>query len=227
MLSYVNGRAPTRTTSTAPVTQIDPLQGVAHLRSTASYRRGQEIYGAGESAEFWYHLLSGAARKCALLADGRRRIVDFLLPGDFFGFRARHQRNFAVEAIIPGTIVATYPRRRIEVAADTDPALGRWVRETAFESISRSQGRVLITGRVTALEKVGSFLVEMGCRSFDRIEQTVVLPMSRYDIADYLGLSVETVSRALTGFKQRGAIRFVGPHRVRLIDRRALENDQH
>jgi CRP-like cAMP-binding protein len=201
-------------------TQTDPLQAV-RLSSPTSYRRGQEIYGAGEPADFWYHLLSGSARKCAVLADGRRRIVDFLMPGDFFGFRARY---FAVEAITHGTTVATYPRRRIEVAADADPALGRRIREIAFESIARSQARVLITGRVTALEKVGSFLVEMGSRSFDRSEQTVVLLMSRYDIADYLGLSVETVSRALTGFKQRGAIRFVGPHRVRLVDRRSLES---
>jgi CRP/FNR family transcriptional regulator, nitrogen fixation regulation protein len=205
-------------------TQTDPLQVVARLYSAKSYRRGQEIYGAGEPADFWYHLLSGSARKCAILADGRRRIVDFLMPGDFFGFRARHERSFAVEAISHGTTAGTYPRHRIEAAADTDPALGRRIREIAFESIARSQARVLITGRVTALEKVGSFLVEMGNRSFDRSEQTVVLLMSRYDIADYLGLSVETVSRALSSFKQRGAIRFVGPHRVRLVDRQSLEN---
>ena len=205
-------------------TQTDPLQAVSRLYSAKSYRRGQEIYGAGEPADFWYHLLSGSARKCAVLADGRRRIVDFLMPGDFFGFRARHERNFAVEAITHGTTARTYPRHRIEAAADADPALGRRIREIAFESIARSQARVLITGRVRAPEKVGSFLVEMGNRSFDRSEQTVVLLMSRYDIADYLGLSVETVSRALSGFKQRGAIRFVGPHRVRLVDRHSLEN---
>lgn len=213
-------RAASRPTST----QTDPLQAVTRLYSAKSYRRGQEIYGAGEPADFWYHLLSGSARKCAILADGRRRIVDFLMPGDFFGFRARHERNFAVEAISHGTTAGTYPRNRIEAAADTDPALGRRIREIAFESIARSQARVLITGRVTALEKVGSFLVEMGTRSFDRSDQTVVLLMSRYDIADYLGLSVETVSRALSSFKQSGAIRFVGPHRVRLVDRHSLEN---
>lgn len=202
----------------------DPLQAVARLRGMTSYRRGQAIYGEGDSSEFWYHLVSGAARKYALLADGRRRIVDFLLPGDFFGFRARHHRFFSVEAIMPSTMVASYPRRGMEKAADTDPALGRRIREIAFDSISRSQARVLITGRVTALDKVGSFLVEMSSRSFDRSDQAVVLPMSRYDIADYLSLSVETVSRALTELKRRGAIRFVGPHRVRLVNRAALEN---
>src|ERR1700726_1907873 len=207
--------------------QADPLHAISRIRGTTSYRRGQEIYGEGDSAEFWYHLLSGAARKYALLADGRRRIVDFLLPGDFFGFRARHLRSFAVEAIIQGTLVASYPRRGIESAADADPALGRRIREIAFDSISRSQARLLITGRVTALEKVASFLLEMGHRSFDRAEKTVVLPMSRYDVADYLALSVETVSRALGELKRCGAMRFVGPHRIRLVDHASLENGFH
>jgi CRP/FNR family transcriptional regulator, nitrogen fixation regulation protein len=80
---------------------------------------------------------------------------------------------------------------------------------------------------MTALEKVGSFLLEMADRPFDESEEEVVLPMSRYDIADYLALAVETVSRALTDFKHRGAITFAGVHRVKILDRNALEaNDR-
>jgi CRP-like cAMP-binding protein len=193
----------------------DPLTTVACLRSIMSYRRGQTIYGERDPADFWFHLISGAARKYALLADGRRRIVDFLMPGDLFGFGIRDSHFFAAEAITPGTVIACYPRRAMETAADTDPALGRRLREIAFEAIYRSQARVLTTGRVTSLQKVGSFLVEMSHRSFDPVDKTVFLPMSRYDIADYLGLSVETVSRALTEFKHCGAIQFVDPHHVR------------
>jgi CRP/FNR family nitrogen fixation transcriptional regulator len=108
--------------------------------------------------------------------------------------------------------------------ADTDPRLGRRLRDIVFEAVARSQARLLILGRVTALEKVGAFLIEMGQRSFDRNQQAIVLPMSRYDIADYLAISVETVSRALTELQRRGMIRYVGTRRIRLVDREQLEN---
>jgi CRP-like cAMP-binding protein len=168
--------------------------------------------------------MSGAARKYALLCDGRRRVIDFLLPGNFFGFPTRHMEFFATDAIVPGTIVARYPTRKLEMLADSDPRVGRRIREIACEAIARSQARLLILGRVTALDKVGAFLVEMAHRSFDRNQQAVVLPMSRYDIADYLAISVETVSRALTELKRRGLIRYVATRRIRLLDHSPLEN---
>lgn len=194
------------------------------IRGFASYQRGEEIYSGTDSSEYWYCVMSGAARKYALLCDGRRRVIDFLLPGNFFGFPTRHMEFFATDAIVPGTIVARYPTRKLEMLADSDPRVGRRIREIACEAIARSQARLLILGRVTALDKVGAFLVEMAHRSFDRNQQAVVLPMSRYDIADYLAISVETVSRALTELKRRGLIRYVGTRRIRLLDHSPLEN---
>ena len=94
----------------------------------------------------------------------------------------------------------------------------------AFESISRSQARLLILGRVTAREKVHAFLDEMAHRSFDGRTNAVVLPMSRYDIADYLAISVETVSRALTELKRRGTIRTAGTRRIQMLDRATGRN---
>jgi CRP-like cAMP-binding protein len=201
----------------------DTLRGISPLvdsiRKVASYQRNQDIYRATGSAEHWYCLLSGAVRKYLLLVDGRRRIVDFLMPGDFFGFRPCHPEFFATEAIVPGTIVACYPRQRLEMIADSDPRLGRRIRELAFESISRSQARLLILGRVTALEKVRGFLDEMAQRSFDQSDEAVVLPMSRYDIADYLAISVETVSRAMTELKRRRIIKSASTRRIQLMNR--------
>jgi CRP/FNR family nitrogen fixation transcriptional regulator len=193
------------------------------LCSVMSLRSGQEIYGEDDAAEHWYSLISGAAREYALLADGHRRIVDFLLPGDFFGFRARHQHSLATEAIVKGTTVARYLRKSLETAADSDPALGREIRELAFQSISRSHARLLVLGRVTALEKVGAFLVEMADRCSDRGDR-VFLPMSRYDIADYLAISVETVSRALTELSHCGRIRFIDKRHLYIVDRDTLDN---
>jgi CRP/FNR family nitrogen fixation transcriptional regulator len=193
------------------------------LRSVMSFRSGQEIYGENDAGKHWYYLISGAARKYALMADGRRRIVDFLLPGDFFGFQPRHRHCFATEAIEKGTTVARYLRVSLETAADSNPKLGREIREIAFQSISRSQARLLILGRVTSLEKVGSFLVEMADRRLDHEDRTVSLPMSRYDIADYLAISVETVSRALTELSRCGRIRFIDKRHLCILDLDSLD----
>jgi CRP/FNR family nitrogen fixation transcriptional regulator len=90
-----------------------------------TYHRGQQIYRQKDPAEYWYRVVSGAARKCVLLADGRRQILDFMLPGDFFGFTARNKHALAAEAIVEGTIVARYPRRRLEMLANSDPEFGQ------------------------------------------------------------------------------------------------------
>jgi CRP-like cAMP-binding protein len=192
------------------------------LAVVTSWRRGRQIYGRGDPAEHWYRLISGATRKCALKADGRRQILEIMLPGDFFGFTARDKHMFAVEAVVDGTIVACYPRRRLERMADTDPNLAHFIRDSAFDAMSRMQTRMLILGQITAREKVSAFVLEMADRSPGRTVESVDLPMSRYDIADYLALSVETVSRALTRLRHRGAIAITGKHRVRIIDRNAL-----
>jgi CRP-like cAMP-binding protein len=155
--------------------------------------------------------------------DGRRQIVDLLLPGDFFGFSVADEYDFAVEAVVEGTTVASYPRRRIETLADTDPRLAREIRKLTFEAMARLQAQLLILGRMTAVEKVGSFLLEMADRLSDGQTDRIVLPISRYDIADYLGISVETVSRSITDLKHRGLIALAGTRRVRIVNRDALE----
>ncbi len=193
------------------------------LAVITSCHRGQEIYGPDQPADHWYRVISGLVRKCALAPGGRRQIVDFLLPGDFFGFTARDHHVFAVEAVSEGTIIARYPRQRVERIAASDPELGLLLREAAFDAMSRLQSRILILGRTTAVEKVGAFLVEMAERLPDGTAQAVALPMSRYDIADYLALSVETVSRALTDLKHSGAITLAKTRRVRINVRAALE----
>jgi CRP/FNR family transcriptional regulator, nitrogen fixation regulation protein len=185
--------------------------------------RGDELYSLGDPADVWYYLLSGMVRKFLLRADGRRQVVDFLLPGDLFGFGVRGQHQFSTEAVLNGTVVARYRRRDVETLADTNPQIGRLIRETLFEQLSRLQARMLILGRMTAREKVGSFLVEMEARSADSAAAAVVLPMSRYDIADYLGLASETVSRVLTNLRHSGAIRFEGTRQLTIMNHGALE----
>jgi CRP-like cAMP-binding protein len=186
------------------------------------YARGQQIYKEDSSVEYWYRMESGVARRFSARADGRRQIVDLLLPSDFFGFGVGGKHHFAVEAVLDGTIVARYPRSRLESLAEQDPRVARGLREVACAAMSRLHGLILNLGRTTAEEKVGHFLVRMADRLAGGAADKVVLPMSREDIADYLALSVETVSRSLTHLKRRGVIRLTGTREIRILDRRAL-----
>jgi CRP-like cAMP-binding protein len=200
----------------------DPLDLIQSFAAARASCRDEEIFNRLDPAEYLYRVVSGVARDCAMLADGRRQIMAFLMPGDFFGFAPRDEQKFAVEAVVEGTVVARYPRQRVEILADVTPPLARRLRDIAAEAVARSQSRLLILGRFTALERVALFLMEMAERSDDRAAAAIVLPMSRYDIADYLALSVETICRTVTELKHRGVIALSGPHRVSIVDQGAL-----
>jgi CRP/FNR family nitrogen fixation transcriptional regulator len=204
-----------------------PLQSLDAIAAITPCHRRQEICRQGQAANTWYCVLAGAALRCVIKSDGRRQVVDLLFPGDFFGLTARGEYDYTVEAATPGTIVAGYPRKRVETQADSNPQLARELRQIAFDGLSRLQEQLLILGRITAQEKVGSFIVAMADRLSDGRSDRVTLPISRYDIADYLAVSVETVSRALSELKHRGLIRFAGTRVIQIIDRDALEDGEH
>ena len=204
----------------------NPLKILDSLAVVSTYRHGKEICGQGTLAENWFCVISGAARRYVIRLDGRRQIIDLLLPGDFFGFTASPVCDFGVEAVNDGTIVASYSRRRAELLADSDPHLAREIRQATFEALSRLQCQLLIVGRITALEKVGSFILEMASRLPRGHHNSVALPVSRYDIADYLSVSVETVSRSLTDLKHRGVIKLSGTRTVEIINKEALEDGE-
>jgi CRP/FNR family nitrogen fixation transcriptional regulator len=185
--------------------------------------RGQMIYDEGTPVECWYRLVSGAARRFVVRADGRRQIIDLLLSGDIFGFGVRGSHAFTADVISSGAVIARYPRSRLEHLAASDPWVAHEVQEMALEETHRLQDLILILGRITAREKVGAFLLHLTKRLTGRPADHVTLPISRYDIADYLALSVETVSRALTDLKRSGVIALSGPRQLRIVDRDAIE----
>jgi len=200
-----------------------PLGSLESLSTIARFAPGDLIYLSGDPADFWYRILSGACRKCAYGRTGGRQIVDFLRPGDLFGYDAQGVHSFSAEAIVPGTTIARYPRCNAERVADSDPQVARRIRELAFGSVLRAQKRLLILGRARALEKVSGFLLEMVDRFRLGPVGPVTLPMSRYDIADYLAMAAETVSRALTTLREDGVIRFDSVRCLQIRDRESLE----
>ncbi len=206
-------------TNGLPAPLVASVGCLERIASLARYRCGQTIYFQDQRVDSWYRIVSGAARECTLTADGRRQVVDFLLPGDLFGFSGRGTRGASAEVIVEATVLACYPRWRAEEIAESDPVVARYVREMAFGAVERLRARTVLLGRNNAVEKVSAFLLELASRSAAGPGETLALPMSRYDIADYLALAVETVSRALTSLRQLGAITLLGTRRVRISDR--------
>jgi CRP/FNR family nitrogen fixation transcriptional regulator len=178
-----------------------------------SYRPEDEIYGEDEPAEFIYKVVSGAVRSYKLLADGRRQIGAFHLPGDLFGLEAAGQHQLTAEAIVE-TKVVLLKRRTLESLAMRDVQVAYALWTAAVDNLRSAESRMLLLGRKTALERVATFLVEMDDRGGKL--GTIDLPMSRRDVADYLGLTLETVSRAISNLRAGGLLRLVGARHVEL-----------
>ena len=198
------------------------LKSLEGLAVNIRYSRGQEICSPSGSDEYWYRVVSGSARRCVIRSDGRRQIVDLLLPDNFFGFSDGFEDRSNVEAIAEGTVIGTYPRKHIESLADKYPQLAGEIRQVSYKALARSRAHLLILGRITAREKVGAFLLNMAERT-SRPGDTIVLPISRYEIADCLALSAETVCRSLTELRQQGMIALHSARCVAILDRQSLD----
>ena len=200
--------------------QLDALVALERIGTRINFTRNDEIYAEGDSAECWYKVVSGTVRICKLLADGRRHIGEFCFSGDCFGIDGSGKRLYSAEAV-DDVIVIRFQRQATERLIDQNLALARLLRDTTLRDLANAHGRTLLLGRMTAPERVASFLLEM----FERRDRTksLYLPMSRNDIADYLGLTIETVCRTLSAFKRSSVIAIPNPHRIELLDRGALE----
>ncbi len=204
----------------SPSGSLSPVAPSA-LQNFASIRRwprDQDIVHQDESTDDLYCVISGAVRQCLVRPDGRRQIVDILLPGDFFGFSSLGTHRLAAQAVVEDTIVASYAWRRIEAAADSNPQVAREIRQRLCQTIARLQEHLLVVGTMRAHEKVRAFLAYMSERLPETREDGMLLPVSRYDMADQLGISVETVCRAMTELKSTGAIQLGSPRKVRMSD---------
>ncbi len=182
--------------------------------------RDEEIIAQGDLARYCYLIVSGCVRTVKLMEDGRRQIGEFLFPGDLFGWEALAEHDFAAEAVTPVTL-RRYLRRNIEARADRDRDFARRLREIAAGRLRAGRERMVLLGRKTASERIASFLLEMAGRVNPNNRASVELPMGRADIADYLGLTIETVCRGLTQLRRRGTIK-VERANIVICDRCAL-----
>jgi len=191
------------------------------VASEFNYRKDEEIYGDDEPAEYVYQVISGAVRSYKLLSDGRRQIGAFHLPGDAFGLESGATHRLATEAIID-TTVRLVKRRSLEQAAGIDVQVARKLWAMTAGELRHAEDHMLLLGRKTAMERVATFLLEMDRRL--AVAGMMALPMCRRDIGDYLGLTLETVSRALSQLHAQGVLGFSGARQIVLRNRQRLHN---
>ena len=196
-------------------TEMDEFE---HLSRHVHFAACETVFAQEDMTTSFYNVLDGVLRLYKLLPDGRRQIVGFALPGDFLGMAAAERHGFSADAIGPAS-VCQFTKAAFARFAEHRPNLLRRINELAVRELNQARDHMVLLGRRSAEEKVATFLV--GWR--DRLQQirepsrVVPLPMNRQDIADYLGLTIETVSRTFTKLEREGVIDIV-PGGICLLD---------
>jgi CRP-like cAMP-binding protein len=194
-------------------------QSMQLMGAMMTYPRNIEIFGENEPAEYLYKVISGSVRTYKILSDGRRQVGGFYLPGDIFGLEFADEHTLSAEAI-NDTKVLVVKRNALNALANRDPLVAQQLFALTGRELYRVQDRILLLIK-NARERVASFLLEMAERASEN--NTIELPMSRQDIADYLGLTIETVCRTLSALETASAIEVsASSRRIVLRDRAAL-----
>jgi CRP/FNR family nitrogen fixation transcriptional regulator len=197
--------------SAAPQPQVGSVQNFTHDR---------EIFAEGASSDYFYKVASGVVRTCKFLVDGRRQIDAFHVPGDIFGLEPGAEHRLSAEAVSDCTVIA-YRKSKPDQAAGHDKDLSRELLNFAMMGMVRAQAHSLLLGRHSAVEKVAGFLLDWAEKSSD--QAVLSLAMTRQDIADYLGLTIETVSRTLSQLERDNVIDLPSARQIRLRDLEQLE----
>jgi len=183
---------------------------------------GETVFAEGDEADSVYEVVRGMVRLYKLLPDGRRQITGFLSAGHLLGLAPEGTCVYTAEAITEVTL-CRYKRATFERLIDEVPGFARRLLEVASHELRVAQDQMLLLGRKAATEKVASFLLLMAEQQGDDADE-IDVPMTRNDIADYLGLTIETVSRTLTKLRQDGLIALPTPARIEIRDLDGLED---
>jgi CRP/FNR family transcriptional regulator len=221
-LALAAARLPHRplVSTVAPSPRSDALAALDRIATKLSLRRDEALFLEGDAAQSCFKVVTGAVRSCRLLADGRRHVAEFFLPGDFIALAAEPAHRFTAEAVTDATLLR-YPLSAVERITAAQPSLGKWLVELLCHDLCAAQQQMLLLGRKNAIERLASFLLVMAGRGNDA--EHVSLPMTRSDIADHLGLTTETVSRIFGQLRGQRVIQLRGASEVLVTDMDALE----
>ena len=190
------------------------------FESRITVRTGQTVFEEGASADYFYKLVAGSVRLVKMVADGHRQICDFHLPGDLLGFSNRAEHQFSAEAI-EDCVLLRYRRRDLDSLMKNDPAFACELQALTARGLNGAYAHMVRLCHRSARDRLAWFLLGMADRSAG---EWIHLPMSRVDVADYLGLAHETVSRAFTQLKKAGGIVEPTLNRIRIVNRAVLED---
>jgi len=196
-------------------TDADPL---GRIGVRMPFAAGEEIYAQDEEADMVYRVVSGAVRTTRLLSDGRRQIGDFYYPGDLFGLESGTEHRFSAEAL-GDAVVMVIKRSALSHYGDDGLRMERLIWSATARELQRTQEHLMLLGCKSACEKVAAFLLDIADRAKGEL---AVLAMGRQDMADYLGMTIETVCRMLRQLQDDGLVEFKGSRRFQLKQRAAL-----
>jgi len=211
---------PVRENAVCGVLTGDDLCTFRRLGCTLSLSRGETLFQEGEPALSVFTVTQGVLKSYRLLADGRRQVMGFHYPGDCIGSTFDDEHGCTVEVVQDARICA-FPIRRFDEFVDDHPPMERELYIAAARGLAIAQTQMLLLGRKTAAERMASFFLALSEREGGG--DTIELPMSRSDIADFLGLTKETVSRVLADLRNDRLIRLLAIERVQILDRARLK----
>lgn len=216
---------PVRERAVCGVLEAEDLASYRQIGWSLKVKRGQTIFHEGDPATRVFTVTRGTVKLYALLPDGRRQITGFMFPGDFLGISLDEEHAVSAEAL-DEVQLCWFPRNRFGEFVEAHPAMERQLYFMAAHELAAARQQMVLLGRKTALERLATFFIQLlerserigtgGTGSFD-------LPMSRSDIADYLGLTKETVSRVLGQLRDLRMIRLVTLDRIMVLDRAGLQ----
>jgi CRP/FNR family transcriptional regulator len=202
---------------------VDEQRRLAAIMKVVEVPAHRPIFEEAQPADFVFNVTAGAVKLYKLLPDGRRQVTGFLFPGDFLGLVHNDSYAYSAEALT-ATTLCRFPRRKLEALLDELPKLEQRLLGIASHELAAAQDQIMLLGRKSARERVVSFLLMLSDAAVRRggAGDIVSIAMGRSDIADYLGLTIETVSRVFTELKTQGLVRLLSEKRAQLLKPRAL-----
>lgn len=222
--NHVCAGCPVREIAPCGVLNCDELEKMRGLGWTLRLTAGQPLFHEGDQATRVFTVAEGVLKLYKLLPDGRRQVMGFMFPGEFLGISVDDEHAFTAQALGPVEL-CWFPRSRFDTFLNGHPAMERELYRLAAHELAAAQAQMVLLGRKTATERLASFflvLLERADKAAGYPARMIDLPMSRVDIADYLGLTKETVSRVLATLRRERLIRLDALDRVEVIDRAGL-----
>jgi len=196
-------------------------RGLPMVGSALNFAENQEIYGEGDEAALFFKVALGVVRTCTFLSNGRRQIDAFYVPGNVFGLEVGVEHSLSAETVCNSTVIS-YRRRDLEALAANNDGVSRQLFSYAMQSLARAQQHAILLGRRCAIEKLAAFLIDWA--TYSPKSELLTLEMSRQDIADYLGLTIETVSRTFAHLEGKALIELPTARQIRLKDPKGLRD---